>query len=194
MALDVSSFNVLVVTDTCAVWNVLSASGVHRTAIAAGCCFSLTSFVLYECLVKPRKSIKDADLELQRRLRTARASAQFQAYSLDVEDLQDVEILERRRKLSKGELSSIAFAKKTRQAFLTDDQGARKLATAVMEPSFVQTTPHLVGWLVFAGRLGDSDIDGIVDEHEGLGRPLAKFLREMYAEAMRCRLMVRTPT
>jgi hypothetical protein len=133
-----------------------------------------------------------ADQELQRRLRSARDAGQFKSYSLDVEDLQDVEILERRRKLSKGELAAIAFAKKTRQAFVTDDQGARKLAAAVMDHSAVQTTPHLLGWLLFAGHLVDSDVDGIVAEHEGLGRPLAKYLREMHTEAMRCRLMART--
>lgn len=193
MTIDVSTFHVLVVTDTCAVWNVLSARALHRAAGAAGCCFSLTEFGLYECLVKTRKKHDDGDRELQRRLRAARESGQFQAYSLDVEDLQDIEVLERRRKLSKGELAAIAFAKKTRQAFLTDDQGARKLAASFMNPAFVQTTPHLAGWLFFGGRLCDSDLDEIVAEHERLGRPLARFLREMYLEAMRCRLLARAP-
>lgn len=191
MALDVSTFHAILVTDTCAVWNVLSARTLHRAATTAGCCFSLTEFGLYECLVKPRKKADEGDEELKQRLRTARASGQFQAYSLDVEDLQDVEVLERRRRLSKGELAAIAFAKKTRQAFLTDDQGARKLAASFMNPMLVQTTPHLAGWLFFRGHLGDSDIDDIVGEHERLGRPLARFLRETYVEAMRCRLLVR---
>lgn len=191
MALDVSSFRVVAVTDTCAVWNILSARVLNRAAVIAGCCFSVTDFVLYECLVKPRRGMTSSDKELQARLRVARDAGQFQAYALDVEDLQDIEILEKRRNLSKGELAAIAFARKTRQAFVTDDQGARRLAAAVMDPSAVQTTPHLLGWLVFAGHLGDSDIDGIVAEHEGFDRPLAKFLRAMHAEAMRCRLLSR---
>jgi hypothetical protein len=61
-----------------------------------------------------------------------------------------------------------------------------------MEKAAVQTTPHLLGRLVFAGHLVDSDIDSIIAEHERLARPLAKYLREMHAEAMRCRLLART--
>jgi hypothetical protein len=88
MALDVSSFRIVAVTDTCAVWNILSARALHRATIAARCCFSLTDFVLYECLLKPRKMMTNADRELQRRLRAARDAGQFKSYALDVEDLQ----------------------------------------------------------------------------------------------------------
>jgi hypothetical protein len=94
--------------------------------------------------------------------------------------------------LSKGELSSVAFAKKTRQAFLTDDQKARLLAREVIGRSMVQTTPHLFGWLYFNRRLGEGDKDAIIAEHKSLGRPLAKHFEAMYEEAMRCRLMVRS--
>jgi hypothetical protein len=164
----------------------------HRTAVGAGCFFSMTDFALYECLSKPRKKIREADLELQRRLRTARQEGQFTSYPLDVEDLQTVEVLERRQQLSKGELSSIAFAKKTRQAFLTDDQPARALAATEIDEALVQTTPQMLGWLVFIGRLGDSDIAGIVEEHEGLQRPLKPYFIAMYKEGMCHRLI--TPT
>jgi hypothetical protein len=189
MALDVSRFEKLVVADTCSVWNVLSSRVLHRHGVAVGCCFSITTFGLYECLFKPRKTVVAADVELKRRLEAARVAGQFQSYPLDVEDLQDVALLERRRRLSKGELAAIAFARKTRQAFLTDDQGARALAASAMDPHLVQTTPHLVGWLVFIGRIGDSDIGGIIEEHESLKRPLRPHFRAMYEEGMRCRLM-----
>lgn len=189
MALDVSAFEKLVVADTCAVWNVLSSRVLHRNGSAAGCCFSITSFVLYECLHKPRTKVIATDVELKRRLVAARAAGEFQSYALDVEDLQDVALLERRQKLSKGELAAIAFARKTRQALLTDDQGARALAASAMDHRLVQTTPHLLGWLVFVGRIGDSDINGIIEEHESLRRPLRPFFLAMYQEAMRCRLM-----
>ncbi|MCC6130687.1 MAG: hypothetical protein IT186_12235 [Acidobacteria bacterium] len=189
MALDVSHFERLAVADTCAVWNVLSSRALHGHAIAAGCSLSLTVFGVYECLHKPRKTNTEAARELQRRLKNARAQGQFKSYALDLEDLQDVGLLEKRRNLSKGELAGIAFARKTRQAFLTDDQAARSLAATVMDTVMVQTTPHLVGWLVFIGRLGDGDIGGIVQEHENLARPLKTYFLEMYHEGMRCRLL-----
>lgn len=191
MALDVSQFFKLVVADTCAVWNVLSSRLLHRIGIDAGCHFSITEFVLYECLHKPRRQVQDSDLQLQQRLREAQREGQFQTYAIDVEDLQEVELLERRRNLSKGELTAIAFAKKTQQAFLTDDQGARKLAGIAMKGHLVQTTPHLLGWLVFIGRLVGSDIDRIIEEHDSLERPLRRYFSEMYEEAMRCRLMTK---
>src|SRR5882672_2938746 len=112
MALDVSRFHRWAVTDSCSVWNVLSSRVLHRTAIGAGCCFSLTNFTLYECLNKPRKKVHEDDLELQRRLRLAREEGQFMSYPLEVEDLQAIQILGRRQQLSKGELASIAFAQK----------------------------------------------------------------------------------
>lgn len=193
MTLDVSRFYKLVVTDTCAVWNVLSSKLLHHTGIAAGCHFSITDFVLYECLYKARTSTKESDTELQRRLNQARAAGQFKNYPLEVEDLQEVQILEKRKKLSKGELAAIAFAKKTNQAFLTDDQGARQLAATAIDIQLVQTTPHLLGWLVFTGLLGDSDISGIVSEHEQLDRPLRPYFINMYKEGMRCRMMSNSP-
>ena len=187
--LDVTLFQKLMVADTCSVWNVLSSRHLYQTGAGAGCFFSMTAFVLYECLDKPRKTIEEADIDLQSRLRAARRDGRFQSYSLDVADLQDVDILERRQALSKGELTSIAFAKKTRQAFLTDDQAARLLASSVIDPRFVQTTPQMLGWLVFIGRLGDSDIPGIVAEHETFRRPLTPHLRAMHEEGLRRRLM-----
>ncbi|WP_434347658.1 hypothetical protein ACN6A1_06270 [Myxococcus virescens] len=189
MSLDVSAFHRLIVADTCAVWNVLSSRLLHHAGTVAGCFFSVTDFILYECLHKPRSRVDDSDLELQRRLKAARAAGQFRNYSLDVEDLQEVQILEKRKNLSKGELAAIAFAKKTQQAFLTDDQKARQLAATALDAQRIQTTPHLLGWLVFTGRLGDSDISLVVSEHEQLNRPLRPYFMAMYSEALRCRLM-----
>jgi hypothetical protein len=55
----------------------------------------------------------------------------------------------------------------------------------------VQTTPHLLGWLLFEGRLTDWDKDDIVAEHKRLGGILEQFYSDVYQEAMRCRLMIR---
>jgi len=145
--------------------------------------------VYYECLLKPRTQQTQAGVELQRRLRAELSTNAITSYHLDVGDLQDLAVLENRKRLGKGELSSIVFAKKTQQALLTDDQKARRLATQVMLTQMVQTTPHLLGWLFFTDTLSDGDKDPIIREHEAFGRPLARYFEEMYIEALRCRLM-----
>ncbi|MGD0263596.1 MAG: hypothetical protein ABSD47_01420 [Candidatus Methylomirabilota bacterium] len=191
MAIDPSSFHPVNVTDTCAVWNVLSSRTLYTAARLAGVVFVCTGFVVYECLFKPRKTETVSDKELQARLRAAQKEPSFVTYPLDVADLQTIGILESRKRLGKGELSSIAFALKIRQAFLTDDQKARRLAREIFGEVPTQTTPHLLGWLFFGNRLGDADKDAIVKEHAGLGRSLAQHFEEAYLEACRCRLMTR---
>ena len=90
-----------------------------------------------------------------------------------------------------GELSSIAFAGRVQLAVQTDHQGARKLAAMALAAERVQTTPHVLGWLFFEGRLVDGDLNEIVAEHESFDRPLRRFFEEMYQEALRCRLLLR---
>lgn len=189
MPIDPSSFHLQNITDTCAVWNVLSSRTLYSAARGAGVMFICTGYVLYECLYKPRKVASPHDDELKARLRSARMHSSFSSYPLDVGDLQAVEILENRKRLGKGELSSIAFASKTRQAFLTDDQKASKLAREVLEESPTQTTPHLASWLFFGNRLGDADKEIIIKEHQQVGRHLGRLFEDAYLEACRCRLM-----
>jgi hypothetical protein len=189
MSIDPSSFYSYNITDTCAVWNILSSRTLYSSARTAGVSFFCTRFVLYECLVKPRKKLRTTDAELQKRLKSAQEHNDFSAYNLDITDLQTVNILENRKRLGKGELSSIAFAMKTQQAFLTDDQKARKLAREVLPIALIQTTPHLLGWLFFKMHLSDGDKDTIIGEHKEMMCPLAMYFEEMYAEACRCRLM-----
>jgi len=184
MPIDPSQFQKLNVADTCSIWNVLSSRLLYVAANAAGCSFCCTNFVHYECLHKPRKTYTSEDLELQARLKEAILDGKFRSYHLDLEDLQEVDILQKRKNLGKGELASIAFAKKTNQAFLTDDIKARKLAEEVMIRHFVQTTPHLVGWLFFANFLGDGDLKSIVDEHQKYNRPLSQYFEDMYSRAL----------
>lgn len=121
-----------VIADTCAVWNILSSAILHRACKTAGFTFTLTSFIAYECLHKRRANPTQADNDLINRLREAQAQEQFKTVDLTVDDLQDVARLELRKKLSKGELSAIAFSRRTRLAFQTDDRGARKLALQVL--------------------------------------------------------------
>jgi hypothetical protein len=189
MSIDPSAFHLHNITDTCAVWNVLSSRTFYSSARTAGVSFYCTRFVLYECLVKPRKKVKKTDDELKSRLKSAKKHNDFIEYTLDIADLQTIRVLENRKRLGKGELSSIAFAMKTRQAFLTDDQKARKLACKFLPGPLIQTTPHLFGWLIFNMRLSDGDKDVIIGEHKDLKCPLAEYFEEMYTEACRCRLM-----
>ncbi|MBD2384151.1 hypothetical protein [Cylindrospermum sp. FACHB-282] len=185
MAINPSEFHKLNVLDSCAIDNILSSQLLYVAAQSAGCHFCCTSFVYYECLYNPRKNPTPEAIELQSIFRKVTEDGKIKNYNLELEDLQEVLILEKRKQIGKGELASIVFARKTNQAFLTDDQGARKLASEVMNTRLVQTTPHLLGWLFFANFLGDSDLQPIINEHEKkYNRKLAKYFTEMYLRAL----------
>jgi len=188
MAIDFSAFHLHNIADTCAVWNVLSSNRLFRAALSANVAFACTGVVIYECLHKPRKSESEADRQLQNRLRAAAKASEVTVCPIQIEDLQIVALLENRKRLGKGELSTIAFAIRTRQAVLSDDQKARRLVNDIMSRP-AQTTPHLFGWLYFVNRLSDSDKDIVIGEHREVGRPLELHLEAAYREALRCRLM-----
>jgi hypothetical protein len=183
MAIDPSKFHPINISDTCAVWNLLSSARLYAAAMEANCDFSITTFVHYECLVKPRKSLTDADQELRRRL----IREQARGGSCAIGDLQHVQVPESRKKLGKGELSSVAFAMKIGQAVMTDDQKARRLAE-LSGHSLTQTTPHLHSWLIFTGRLTDADHALVINQHKAVARPLEPHLRRAYELALQCRL------
>jgi hypothetical protein len=188
MVIDPSKFHLINVADTCSVWNVLSSARLHAAAKEARCEFCITSFVHYECLIKPRKKAPNAaEAELMRRLTQEQGRGGFAAHSCDISDLQAIRILESRKRLGKGELSSVAFAMKIGHAVITDDQKARKLATDSGH-ALTQTTPHLFSWLIFKGRLGDSDKGTVVAQHEAMERPLAPHFEAAYEMALQCRL------
>lgn len=194
MSADPSKFHVLNVTDTCAIWNLLSSRLLYSRAVAAHCFFSCTHFVEYECLYKARKSSSPQERELRERMEREQRQGQFKACSIEIEDLQQIGHMRGQRRVSFGELSSIAFAKRTGQAFLTDDQRARKLAHMNLEAQFVQTTPHLFGWLIFTGVLNDSDKEQVLVEHVEMGRPLYRYFAQMYVRAVEQRLASVTRT
>lgn len=189
MPLDPATFIKLNVADTCSIWNIVSSSALLNAAKSANCTFSCTAFVQYECFDKPRKSLSENDEELRTRLKREQTGGQFAVYHLDLEDLLDVEILRERMNLGKGELSSIAFARRTRQGFMTDDQGARRLAEMALPENHVQTTPHLFGWLIYRSFLTDGDKDKVIEQHSSFGRPLRKYFQTMYERALERRLM-----
>lgn len=187
MAIDPSTFHPINVADTCSVWNILSSPRLNVAAREARCDFCMTSFVQYECLIKPRKSILPSEQTLMDRLQTEQRRGAFQVHSCGIEDLQDIEVLEKRKKLGKGELSSIAFAMKIRQGIITDDRKAWQLAKDSGHPH-AQTTPHLFSWLIFTGKLGDADKDTVIAQHVEAGRQLARHLQTAYEMALQCKL------
>lgn len=187
MAIDPSKFYPVNVADTCSVWNILSSPRLNAAAKEARCDFCVTSFVQYECLIKPRKSILPNEQTLMDRLRVEQRRGAFQAHSCSIEDLQVIEVLEKRKRLGKGELSSIAFAMKIRQGVITDDRKAWRLAKDSGH-AYAQTTPHLFSWLIFTGRLGDGDKDTVIAQHINAGRHIAEHLQNAYEIALQCRL------
>lgn len=189
MPIDPSKFHLVNVADTCSVWNVLSSVRLYAAAKEARCEFCITSFVQYECLNKPRKTLTTAESELMRRLTQEQSRGNFASYSCSIGDLQAIKLLESRKRLGKGELSSIAFAMKIGQAFITDDMKARKLANEAGH-AYVQTTPHLFSWLIFKGRLGDSDKETVIVQNTAMNLPLAPHFETAYNMALQCRLNV----
>lgn len=194
MVFDVSHFHLHNMIDTCATWNLLAAQVFYSAASSVGCHFYCTQYVNYECLAKPRKApLTNEEDELRNRLLKAYERGIFKVLNLEIDDLQDVEVLENRRRLGKGELSSIVLAKKLQQAFLTEDDNAVKLAVQVMNQQMVQTTAQLFGWLYFIDQLGDSDKITVFADYAIFGRYVQERFEAAYQEALRCRLMSYNP-
>jgi len=189
MRIDITSFNQYNVIDTCSIWNILSSITLEQKAYESGCNFCCTQFVRYECLFKKRQKEMEYDIELKNRLRRRINDGKFPEYPISIEDLQDSNLLSNRKKLSKGEISSMVFAKKTRQAFLTDDQGARHLAEGFIGLENTQTIPHLFGWLTYNGNVLDSEKEMIIKQHKEMNGTLEKYLAEVYFLALEKRIM-----
>ncbi|MBV9497468.1 MAG: hypothetical protein JOZ54_24740 [Acidobacteria bacterium] len=187
--INIAQFVLQNVTDTCAVWNVLSSERMFRAAVEARCTFVMSGFVAYEAIDKPRTIARVGEQILRHRLHEAIRNGQFAQYGLDIEDLQSVGLLRERKRLGMGEVASIALAQKLNLAFLTDDQRARKLAANVGVRA-VQTTPHLLGWLLHEGCLADEERASVIAEHVSLGGDIAKHLLAIVEEADRVRALV----
>jgi hypothetical protein len=189
---DLSKFRLSNVADTCSIWNLLSSLIVWTAARQQKISVCCTQFVHYECLYKPGRSTPEI-IELQKRLRREIEGGRLRFFNIELEDLQDIEALSKRKKVSSGELSSMVFAKRTSQAFMSDDAKALKLAATIIANDHIQSTTHLIGWLFFEGKLQDSDKDRIIAELKQFDRNLQPHLDRAYEEAMRCRLMSSNP-
>lgn len=178
-----------VVIDTCAIWNVLSSRKLHAACAALGFHFAVAAYCIWECLEKPRKRHKPGDVELRARLEDARAKGQFQDHSLSVEDLQEMDVLRQMKSLGRGELATIALAKRFNIGAQTDDDGGEKLAVRVLSLARVQTTPHIVAWLFFGGHLADHELQTILDEHASVDGDIGDRFRAAYEQGLRSRLL-----
>jgi hypothetical protein len=183
---DISQFVQWNVADTCSLWNLLASRLLYSAARSAGVTLCCTQFVTYECLHKPGL-VRPEREELQRRLRGRLLDGSITVHPIDIEDLQDVEVLRSRKRLSIGELSVIVFARKTAQAILTDDRGAQNLAKTALKINTVQSTPHLFAWLYFNSLLSDADKEQVAADLFLLNRNLAPHLDHYHSEAQRCR-------
>lgn len=189
MAFEPHIFPPMVVTDTCAVWNILSARRLFHAAFNANLTFCITPMVVYECLHKPRKVVTPENTELINRLNAARQKGAFPLVECDIDDLlslsRDAPI-----KLGSGELSCIATSYHMRTiAVMTDDRAARNYAKESLALR-VETTPRLYGWLHFHRHLSDCDHAEILEEHEKHERrPLTKFFCDAYETALQYRLI-----
>lgn len=172
------------VIDTCSIWNLISSKILYQTILSEGFYFCITNFVLYECIFKPRKKIDEKQIELINRFKKEREKKRFQDYTISIEDLQSADVLANSKRQSKGELTSIIFASKTRQAFITDDQGARKLAAKLLDPADIQTSPILLGHLVYSGKIMDSQVDEIIKEHNELEGSVSEYFKKAFYESL----------
>lgn len=189
MQINFTHFHKHNVIDTCAIWNTLASRIFYSTIQSAGCHFCCTQFVVYECLYKPRsRKITAEEEELRNRFRKEYDRQTIKNYKITIQDLQTVELLANRKKIGKGELSSIAFAIQTGQAFLSDDKGAIKLALSEIDSAMVQSTSHLFGWLFFMGYLVDHHKEQIVSELESFGRYIRNHYEEAYSHALEIKL------
>ncbi|MBC9207118.1 hypothetical protein IBL26_09760 [Roseomonas aerophila] len=194
ITVDVRTFAPVSAIDTCSVWNLLSSPRLLATALRRGRWFVVAPYVRYEALDKARSRATSAELAMQEEFRI-RLEAGNQGFSREetlLADLQAVASLPDCRRLGRGEIAALALARRLRSAVLTEDRGARKVAPLVgVEPA--QTTPQLLGWLLYEGHLSDGDVPDIISEHEtrieaSRGR-ITKYFRRIYEEACRCRLL-----
>ncbi|MBX3650384.1 MAG: hypothetical protein KF771_03280 [Burkholderiales bacterium] len=170
---------------------MLSSRKLYQAAMDAKLHFCVTGMVLYECLQKPRSYESPERTEMMRRLERARRDGGFPTQPCSLDDLADISRLAPKG-LGSGELSCIAVAYRVRSiAFMTDEKQARHVASTKFALN-VETTPKLYAWLHYRQHLGGGDHEDVIREHEMYEvRPLTRFFKEAFQEAMRCRLMNR---
>ena len=68
MTIDITSFHKVNIIDSCSIWNILCCNLFYSRALENQCEFSITKYVEYECLYKPRSNESSFDTEIKKRL------------------------------------------------------------------------------------------------------------------------------
>jgi hypothetical protein len=189
MNFDVSKFYLHNAIDSCAIWHLISSKLFYSLVDNAKVTLCCTDYVQYECLFKIRKDPQKSDIELQKYLESLIEADKIKCVSLTLAELQDMEVLSKRKNLGKGELSLLAYIKNKPLAFLSDDDNACKFARQEAKLNFIQTIPHLLGWLTYNEKISESDKDTIISQHTSYGGTFVKRFQKAYDEGCRCRQM-----
>lgn len=190
--IDVTIFAQITTIDTCAIWNVLSSARLTAAAHGKQRWFVVADYVRYEALERPRTDPEPCELDLQAKFRERlQRETGFSRQSVSLADLQALANMPVISRLGQGEIAALALARKMRIGFMTDDQKAR-LGADEVGAGPAHTTPHLLGWLIYDGALGDSDFGIVIAEHEASvpkkNGQLSKYFRIAYEEACGRRL------
>lgn len=192
MKVNVGTFAQTNAIDTCAIWNVLSSGRLVSAALAKKRCFVVADYVRYEALERPRTNPEPCELELQNKFRDRiQKDRGFYGQSVSLGDLQAIANMPAVNRLGQGEIAALALARRMRIGFMTDDQKAR-LGADEADVGPAHTTPHLLGWLVYDGALGDTDVGIVIAEHEASvpkkNGQLTRYFQAAYEEACSRRL------
>ena len=192
MKVDVRVFAQINAIDTCAIWNVLSSGRLISAALAKQRWFVVADYVRYEALERSRTNPEPCELELQDKFRDRLQKGQgFSSQSVSLGDLQAIANMPAVSRLGQGEIAALALARKMRIGFMTDDQKAR-LGADKVDAGPAHTTPHLLGWLIYDGALGDTDVGIVIAEHEASvpkkNGQLTRYFQAAYEEACSRRL------
>lgn len=177
------------VVDSCSVSNLLASATLTDAAFRSRFTGCITATVEYECLMKPHGG-KQEHIEVQRRLRELMADGRIRAHPIGLDELQEMHVLAERRRVGRGELSCIVFAKKVGISVMTDDRKGTRFARDLLGgENRAQGTPRLLGWLLYNDHLAGGSLDAVVAEHTSMGRPLGKVYRRMHEWIDHCRSM-----
>ena len=156
MAIDPTKFSPMVVSDSCAIWNMLSSRKLFQAAKDAKVHFCITPMVLFECILKPRAITTPKKQELITRFEKAKMDGYFPIEECELDDLAEL-ARQAPSGLGSGEMSCIAMAYRIRSiAFMTDEKKARKFAENKLALT-VETTAKLYAWLHYKQFLSDGD-------------------------------------
>ena len=191
------TFNLANITDTCALWHIVGADTLFRTARRANVAFIITSTVHYECFIKTRGTSPTAERQaMQQTLRGHLDAKQVTKVALTIADLQDTLDFASRngldKRLGQGELSCAALARSLgHPAVLTDNRTDFKAIEQLVDGR-LQKTPLLLGWLYFEGHLSDADVAAVVQEHQASLGQMVGVYKKAYGMACEKRLMRQT--